>query len=547
MRRSAVVPAAVLLGLALQVGIHGPAAAEEPTTLTGTVLQTISETVHDRGPATGDVDGERSEVLVTRGGVFPLTADSDVPLGHRVTVEVEPVGAAVRVTDVVAARAAATVAGAADVDRQVYVALVAPRGWSLSQTATLTSVQTGIAAASDYWSSQTGGTIHFSYAATIPAYQSAYYCGDTVSMWNEAVDAFHAAGLEPMGAGKYLMVVAPPGADAHGCDYGLGSLGAPGAAENAVFVSDANQSLFAHELGHNLGLDHANALRCDATQDATWSGTAFPASCRADAYDDLLDVMGYSGVGYGEGNLNAAHLDDLGLTPGAIQTVTGGEVTVPTLASGSPGRGVKVTDDAGVTYYLEYRTPTGRDAVATSNPWTPSTGVLLYREDPDGYGGHGSLQLDATPSAAYYDYARSLRPGATFTSASGTLAVTTVSQAADSAVVRVRVGEPPAPLPTPASVRLWGPSAVRYKGSAVLTVKVLDRTGHGVPAARVVLEYSFGDRWRRLHAVVTSSTGVARITRARLTRTTKFRAAASGATIRSAVERIRVRRGGYHH
>ena len=151
-------------------------------------------------------------------------------------------------------------------------------------------------------------------------------------------------------------------------------------------------------------------------------------------------MMGYSGATYGEGNLNAAHLDDLDLDPTAIRAVTGpATVTVPPLSSTTAaGRGLKVTDSNGVTYYVEYRTATGRDAVADANPYRPSLGVLLYREDPAAYRGHGSYHLDATPHRSDdYDYDRALRPGTTFTSAAGTLTITTVSQDADGAVVEI--------------------------------------------------------------------------------------------------------------
>ena len=304
-------------------------------------------------------------------------------------------------------------------------------------------------------------------------------------------------------------------------------------------MSDSSQSLYAHDFGHNLGLAHANALRCNSVQDGAWDGTSFGSACQRWRYEDLLDVMGYSGETYGEGNLNAAHLDDLDLDPTAIRAVTGpATVTVPPLSSTTtaPGRGLRVTDTNGATYYVEYRTATGRDAVAGLDSYLPSMGVLLYR-DPSAYRGHGSYHLDATPHRSDdFDYDRALRPGATFTSAAGTLTITTVSQDADGAVVEIVGG-----TPEPAGVTLSGPSRVRRNGTCTLTATVLTEANVAVPDSEVTFQRKVSGRWKPFVTARTAADGVARAT-VRLRQTTTFRVATTAPVTYSSSAAIKVRR-----
>src|SRR5450631_3141858 len=132
-------------------------------------------------------------------------------------------------------------------------------------------------------------------------------------MWAEALARMPDAD----GPGKHLILVAPDQAETHGCFYGLATIEAIDAEGNEVFVAGLDPSLLAHELGHNLGLYHSNSLECGGAQDMPMVNLTFP-GCRATAYDDLFDVMGYFGPGYGEGSLNAVHLDGMNLLPNAV-------------------------------------------------------------------------------------------------------------------------------------------------------------------------------------------------------------------------------------
>jgi len=233
-------------------------------------------------------------------------------------------------------------------------------------------VRATVAKASGYWSSQTGGKVSFNTAQVLPAYRSAYACStssaSTYNMWNEALAKMPAA----VGPGRHLVLIAPRAASASSCPYGLGSVGDVEATNNQVFVSGLNQSLLAHELGHNLGLFHSNSMRCNAVQDIPIVDRAFP-GCQVRPYDDLMDVMGFSGANYGEGNLNAVHLSGMNLLPTAVRRIaaSSGVTTarIAPLSTTTNSRALKITDPSGASYFVEYRTSSGRDTVAARNPW----------------------------------------------------------------------------------------------------------------------------------------------------------------------------------
>jgi hypothetical protein len=327
-RRQLLFPCAVAVALCVPA-LTATTAASTPTseTITGVVQTIIRE--HPRGPAIapGSVTdrstakaNDTSTVLRVGATIVPLT-DGSLPMtrdGTTVSVTVVPGAAGTK-----RVLAATTISAPADEaipsTHEVYVALVRPVGIPADPSLTSTSVRAMVARVSRYWSDQTGDQVTFT-TSRVESYRSVHGCSDpyadTLDMWNEALVRMP----EADGPGKHLVLIAPEGADAFGCYYGLGSIGAVEADGNVVFVSGLNQSLLAHELGHNLGLYHANSLRCRGTQDMPLVNLGFP-GCRENAYDDIFDVMGYSGPYYGEGNLNAVHLDAMNLLPNAVRKI----------------------------------------------------------------------------------------------------------------------------------------------------------------------------------------------------------------------------------
>lgn len=300
--------------------------------------------------------------------------------------------------------------------RDIHVVRMVPAGVQPDPGMTDEAVERAVASASAYWSEQTGGAVSFRVASLSSWVSSTHTCRDVAAIWDEA------ARVASAGPEAHLMVVVPRAAGdrARGCDLGFASLDT-GDRAGRTYVTALHPPLLAHELGHNLGLAHAGALVCDGRQDAVYDGR-WPAGCQVLEYDDLFDVMGYSGEGYGRGYVGAVGLDTLGVQGAGVRTVgasTADVTLVPFSRVDGGVRVLKIEVPGEPVYFVEYRTGEGRDAEAAAGGWSPSTGVRILRRNP---ATGGSLELDASPGGWRYD--RALPTGGTFTSASGRIRVT---------------------------------------------------------------------------------------------------------------------------
>ncbi|HLG18365.1 MAG TPA: Ig-like domain-containing protein, partial [Bdellovibrionota bacterium] len=135
---------------------------------------------------------------------------------------------------------------------------------------------------------------------------------------------------------------------------GLANVGCAGTcrAWTRICYSD----IFAHELGHNLGMAHAST---DVNNDGIVDSE----------YGDTSDIMGYGGIGWRQ--FNGPHKEQMGwLPPSQITEITGGGTRIVTLspleidAASAPYSQLVKIPKAGTNeyYYVSYRRRIGYDA-----------------------------------------------------------------------------------------------------------------------------------------------------------------------------------------
>lgn len=493
-------------------------AAEEPQVRR--VLRTPKGTVPlTAGALPGNRSGDVVDVRLGEGSSSPTgtVTGAGAPSGPPPAAR-RPRGAAASAPTTEGGGAAATVASARTVqsaaagitspgERSVYIALVAPKGLRPDPELTPDRAAAAMRKASDYWSSQTRGRVSFTIASINGWTTSRRQCSDVFGLWDEVQARIPASA----GAHRHLVLVLPRSAVRDpSCYYGYATVGTAGSG-GSVSVADLNQSVLAHELGHNLGLHHANSLLCPTRQDAVYSRRdGWPAGCLAREYDDLFDVMGFSGPGFGEGNLNGPHVDVMGMQPGAVRRIGEGttQAFIAPVGHIDTERRILRIDDPGGVYYVEYRAPNGRDSAALNSPSRPSSGVRILRADPQYRYATGSYELDATPEVRP-SYRRSLSPGRTFTSASGRVTVTVRSQSSEGAVVVVTVAKAFRALP--AKVTISVPGKLRLGRKITTTTRVTGKKDAVVAGWSVSLERAVGRRWRTVATTVTGRRGTATV------------------------------------
>lgn len=325
-----------------------------------------------------------------------------------------------------------------------------PFGGSTWTSEDARNAQTIINALTPWWTMMSAGQEKLVTSVTAPLDANQQFptreCrmyGTTSALMSAAVDYVTRLGLDK--SYDNLMVTFPNSAPA----CGFGGLGTVGGGSTWTYTAPGYVSVWAHELGHNLGFPHANL--CRAAQTVT-----YVRNCVDSEYGNSYDVMGSASGAFPTAYFSPSFLRSAGWLPDSKMTTWNGTSTTVTLfrpdrfdlgvtAANIPATDPTVGDNG---YWLQYNplpseyysprvsVPNG-GVVLTMSPSENFATKRVYNDGRLGRANSTSYLCDITPSADYvWDEPRML-PGNSYTDPRNRFTVTVLSVDGTKATVRI--------------------------------------------------------------------------------------------------------------
>ncbi|MBI5466623.1 MAG: hypothetical protein HY975_00195, partial [Candidatus Kerfeldbacteria bacterium] len=271
--------------------------------------------------------------------------------------------------------------------------------------------------------------------------------GTAVDTWAaQARQLAQAAGNDLSGYDHYLYIMPWMANQWSACSWaGLADIGG-----NQAWINGApnyvNVRIVGHELGHNLGLWHAQVRRC---RDGSGATVSLSTSCTNTDYADTFDVMGNDPFLHRQ--FNTFNKSKLGLygTSNVVDVTANGTYTVVPIEQASSGvQALRISRGPNQPpLYVEFRQPYGTfDNFALTDPAV--NGVMVRLGPASGTSSAFTYLLDMTPATGdtpgttdgFRDAA--LPAGQTFQDFGSGVIIKTQSVAATGAVVEVQFVAP---------------------------------------------------------------------------------------------------------
>lgn len=454
-----------------------PGAARADTPAAAVVLTGTYYEAHVDGLAAGVHDGEVAFQLVTSHGAYDLAGPADADSGARVTLTALQSADGLVVKETAPAPARAVVPTAASGAKTI---LVIPVTWGdAPQPVTPSAAETLLNGDAAAWYAEASyGALSISATSTpVLTIPDPAGCSSSAIL-TSAISAAQAAGYTPSSYTNRMIIV-PNQYCAWG---GLGQVSGP---VSWIRGDQWGLRVPVHELGHNLGLWHSNALLCTDVQTL---------GCTEREYYHPYDAMGLAWEGVG--HFGAPQKDALGWLGARTHDVTeGGSVTLAPLETATSETQALRIVTAHRTYWLEYRTPQLFDLFATH----PPEGIYVTIEKVAGVStAEGPMLLDMHPGTSAFSgfgdagYDRmldaALLAGESYTDPWNELTVKVESLGADAQLL---VGTGASDVLPPAAPTLVAPAAGAALAGATPTLAWLaatDTGGSGLAGYRVTLD-----------------------------------------------------------
>ena len=271
-----------------------------------------------------------------------------------------------------------------------------------------------------------------------------------------------------------------------------------------------NETLAAHELGHMIGKQHSNGLRC------TLNGVpvSIGGTCTSDEYDDEIDIMG-GGRGHFNTYQKLEWLDPQNIFTISSNTQAGDYTIYPLEVPSSGIQALRILRNRGEYFYVEFRRPIGFDSNIGE---TSSTNGATIHTAPIGEGGKPNMLSMNPPDLSIHGVG--LTEGSTFTDSAYGINITTLGFDRDSnnkpTAVRVRVSfDSSACVKTKPSISFSPNLMVGTAGQSLnYNMEISNNNIVACPAATYALTASLPAKWTQtpvFQETIPSSTTIFRV------------------------------------